>query len=86
MQKEMDERLQAEREARERMEREYQQRQESYQHRLDQALQYVSSLGLAMGHSPPQFSPPQPPPFVRAATPVSDLITSYFCSMLHRAI
>lgn len=79
MQKEMDARLQAEREARERMEREYQQRLEADRLRLDQALQYVQSLGTAMGHTPPQFSPPPPPPpFLRAATPVSDFITLCF--------
>lgn len=65
MQQEMEARLQAERAERERMEREYSQR-------LEQTMQYVSSLGVALGHSPPQFA--TPPPIVPAATPVSDFL------------
>ncbi|CAN6355765.1 unnamed protein product [Urochloa humidicola] len=43
--------------------------QQEYQRRLDQAMQYVQSMGAAMGFSPPPF--PTPPPTHRAATPAS---------------
>ncbi|CAN6221555.1 unnamed protein product [Urochloa humidicola] len=43
--------------------------QHEYQRRLDQAMQYVQSMGAAIGFSPPPF--PTPPPTHRAATAAS---------------
>ena len=60
---------------REKMQQESRQTQEAERQRLEQALQYMQTLGSAMGLSPPPFTAPPPPP--RAATPthVSDLTT-----------
>ena len=58
---------------REMMQRQFQQAQEAERQKLDMALQYMQTLGSAMGLSPPPPFTPSPFPY-RAATPtpVSD--------------
>jgi len=68
-QEEQEAKWQAEREM---MQREFQQAQEADRQKLDQALQYMQTMGSMMGLSPPPFTP-SPLPY-RGATPthVSD--------------
>ena len=58
---------------REKMQQESRQTQEAERQRLEQALQYMQTLGSAMGLSPPPFTPTPLPPHA-ATPPVSDLI------------
>ena len=80
MQAEFQAQLQAQQEAsetkwqaeREMMQREFQQAQEADRQKLDQALQYMQTMGSIMGLSPPSFTL-SPLPYRRATpTPVSD--------------
>ena len=58
---------------REMMQREFHQAQEADRQKLDQALQYMQTLGSAMGLSPPPPFTPSPFPYrVATPTPVSD--------------
>ena len=67
-QQQMEARWQAERE-------EFLRQQEADRQRLEQALSYIQTLGAAMGHSPPQFTPLPLPPRAATPTPVSELTT-----------
>ena len=59
------------------MQRQFQQAQEAERQKLDMALQYMQTLGTAMGLSPPQ--PFTPSPFAyRAATPTPVSDFSFF--------
>ena len=60
---------------REQMQQEFRQTQEAEYQRLEQALQYMQTIGSAMGLSSPAFTLTPPPPHTATPTPVSDLTT-----------
>jgi len=68
-QEEQEAKWQAEREM---MQRQFQQAQEAERQKLDMALQYMQTLGSAMGLSPPPFTPSPFPYRAATPTPVSD--------------
>ena len=54
------------------MPRQFQQAQEAKRQKLDQALQYMQTMGSMMGLSPPPFTPSHLPYRGATPTPVSD--------------